>query len=112
MARISNTTVYPVDTNIEGNDRLLGTDANSNSPLATRSYTIDGLADYIGAGTNLLRQVPPQWIPVIHEHSNTDSENRVEIGPIKLNKISVNETITLDNTMTGNVSEFYLNSIF
>ena len=104
MARISNTTVYPVDTQIDGNDRLLGTDAASNSAMPTRSYTISDLAEFINPG-NLLTEVPPQFIPIVHEHSNTPSENRVETGPIKLTKVSTDATVTnlvLSDTAGGN----------
>ena len=40
MARIS---TYTIDSVIEGSDKLLGTDANSSSALATKNYTIDSL---------------------------------------------------------------------
>lgn len=44
MARIS---TYTIDSLVEGGDKLLGTDANSSSALATKNYTIDSLKDYI-----------------------------------------------------------------
>ena len=40
MAKIS---TYTIDSTIEGNDKLLGTDSASTSALATRNYTIDSL---------------------------------------------------------------------
>ena len=44
MARIS---TYTIDSLVEGGDKLLGTDANSSSALATKNYTIDSLKNYI-----------------------------------------------------------------
>ena len=38
MAKIS---TYTIDSTIEGDDKLLGTDSASTSALATRNYTID-----------------------------------------------------------------------
>lgn len=109
MARISNTTVYPVDSNIDATDRLLGTDAGSNSSLATRSYTISDLNEYFSNGTNLLTSVPPQYVPVIHEHSV--GNNRVEIGPLRVDKNGVMAEIvpfTLTSAVGGNVTEISL----
>ena len=37
MARIS---TYAIDSTIEGSDKLLGTDANSNSSLATKTILL------------------------------------------------------------------------
>ena len=49
MAKIS---TYTIDSTVEGSDKLLGTDANSSSALATKNYTIDSLKAYItGAQT-------------------------------------------------------------
>ena len=48
MARIS---TYALDSTIEGSDKLLGTDANSNSSLATKNYTIDSLKEYINGAS-------------------------------------------------------------
>ena len=44
MARIS---TYTIDSTIEGSDKLLGTDANSSSALATKNYTINDLKAFI-----------------------------------------------------------------
>ena len=48
MAKIS---TYTIDSVIEGNDKLLGTDSASTSALATRNYTIDSLKTYINGST-------------------------------------------------------------
>jgi len=48
MAKIS---TYTIDSVIEGNDKLLGTDSASTSALATRNYTIDSLKAFINLGS-------------------------------------------------------------
>tara|TARA_B110000483_G_scaffold122263_1_gene147411 strand:+ start:1638 stop:3746 length:2109 start_codon:yes stop_codon:yes gene_type:complete len=57
MAKIS---TYTIDSNIEGNDKLLGTDSASTSALATRNYTIDSLKAYIQTGSpaNITDTIP------------------------------------------------------
>ena len=47
MARISS---YPVDQNIVGQDKLLGTD---NAGLITKNYTLDGIAGWMNANGSL-----------------------------------------------------------
>jgi len=57
MAKIS---TYTIDSVIEGNDKLLGTDSASTSALATRNYTIDSLKTYIQTGSpaNITDTIP------------------------------------------------------
>ena len=57
MAKIS---TYTIDSTIEGDDKLLGTDSASTSALATRNYTIDSLKAYIqtGSPTNITDTIP------------------------------------------------------
>ena len=47
MARISS---YPIDTNIVGQDKLLGSD---NAGLITKSYTLDGIAGWMNASGSI-----------------------------------------------------------
>ena len=57
MAKIS---TYTIDSTIEGNDKLLGTDSASTSALATRNYTIDSLKAFINSGSpaNITDTIP------------------------------------------------------
>jgi hypothetical protein len=57
MAKIS---TYTIDSVIEGNDKLLGTDSASTSALATRNYTIDSLKAFINLGSpaNITDTIP------------------------------------------------------
>jgi len=57
MAKIS---TYTIDSVIEGNDKLLGTDSASTSALATRNYTIDSLKAFIQTGSpaNITDTIP------------------------------------------------------
>ena len=57
MAKIS---TYTIDSTIEGNDKLLGTDSASTSALATRNYTIDSLKAFINIGSpsNITDTIP------------------------------------------------------
>jgi len=57
MAKIS---TYTIDSVIEGNDKLLGTDSASTSALATRNYTIDSLKTFINSGSpaNITDTIP------------------------------------------------------
>ena len=57
MAKIS---TYTIDSVIEGNDKLLGTDSASTSALATRNYTIDSLKAFINLGSpaNIVDTIP------------------------------------------------------
>ncbi len=57
MAKIS---TYTIDSVIEGDDKLLGTDSASTSALATRNYTIDSLKAYINGQTaaNITDTIP------------------------------------------------------
>ena len=57
MAKIS---TYTIDSVIEGDDKLLGTDSASTSALATRNYTIDSLKTYIQTGSpaNITDTIP------------------------------------------------------
>ena len=57
MAKIS---TYTIDSTIEGDDKLLGTDSASTSALATRNYTIDSLKAYIQTGSpaNITDSIP------------------------------------------------------
>ena len=59
MARIS---TYTIDSVIEGSDKLLGTDANSSSALATKNYTIDDLKTYINGSQSTA--VIPDIVPL------------------------------------------------
>ena len=47
MARISS---YPIDTNIVGQDKLLGSD---NAGLITKNYTLDGIAGWMNASGSI-----------------------------------------------------------
>lgn len=57
MAKIS---TYTIDSVIEGDDKLLGTDSASTSALATRNYTIDSLKTYINGNqpANITDTIP------------------------------------------------------
>ena len=108
MARISNTTVYPVDSTINGADRLLGTDAASNSAMPTRSYTIDDLRDFINDGAQLLDNVPPQWVPVIHEYTGQETDERPEKGPFRIDKRAVTTPLVINDQTAGRSTEIEL----
>ena len=105
MARISNTTVYTVDTEINGADRLLGTDAASTSAMPTRSYTIEDLRAFINDGAQLLENVPPQWVPVIHEYTGQESDERPEKGPFRIDKRAVTTPLVIDDGTAGRSTE-------
>ena len=105
MAKIS---TYTIDSVIEGNDKLLGTDSASTSALATRNYTIDSLKTYIQTGSpaNIIDTIPLGFALTVNREG-TDYERalvRTLAGSTLTNVVLKSATIN-----TG--ADIYLNTL-
>jgi len=105
MAKIS---TYTIDSIIEGNDKLLGTDSASTSSLATRNYTIDSLKTYIQTGSpaNIIDTIPLGFALTVNREG-TDYERalvRTLAGSTLTNVVLKSATIN-----TG--ADIYLNTL-
>ena len=105
MARIS---TYAIDSTIEGSDKLLGTDANSNSSLATKNYTIDSLKEYINGASvkNIPDEVPLGFSLVVNREGN-DFEKSL----IRTLESSVETNVVLKSPTVNTGCDVYLNTL-
>lgn len=63
MAKISNTSSYPVKTDINGKDYVIGTDAVAENPsLQTKVFTMADIAKYVGNPEATQIPTPQMWV--------------------------------------------------
>lgn len=105
MARIS---TYAIDSTIEGSDKLLGTDANSNSSLATKNYTIDSLKEYInGASARNIPDDIPLGFALTVNREGTDYERAL----VRTLASSVETNVVLKSALVNTGCDVYLNTL-
>ena len=105
MARIS---TYAIDSTIEGSDKLLGTDANSNSSLATKNYTIDSLKEYInGASAKNIPDDIPLGFALTVNREGTDYERAL----VRTLASSVETNVVLKSALVNTGCDVYLNTL-
>ncbi len=105
MARIS---TYAIDSTIEGSDKLLGTDANSTSSLATKNYTIDSLKEYInGASAKNIPDEIPLGFALTVNREGTDYERAL----VRTLTSSVETDVVLKSSTVNTGCDVYLNTL-
>ncbi len=105
MAKIS---TYTIDSVIEGNDKLLGTDSASTSALATRNYTIDSLKTYIQTGSpaNITDTIPLGFaLTVNREGTNYE---RALVRTLSGNTLT---NVVLKSATVNTGADIYLNTL-
>ena len=82
MARIR---TYELDTNLTANDYLLGNDADSNSAIATKRFSLSDLQTFFsqGLGDVIPDVVPSGFVPLV-SHDGSFANNRLETSGIKV----------------------------
>ena len=105
MAKIS---TYTIDSIIEGNDKLLGTDSASTSALATRNYTIDSLKAYIQTGSpaNITDTIPLGFALTVNREG-TDYERAL----VRTLAGSTLTNVVLKSATVNTGSDIYLNTL-
>ena len=106
MARIS---TYTIDSVIEGSDKLLGTDANSSSALATKNYTIDSLKTYINGSQSTA--VIPDIVPLGFFLSVNREGTAFEKAQVRTLAGSVLTNVVLKSSTVNTGAEIYLNTL-
>ena len=105
MAKIS---TYTIDSVIEGNDKLLGTDSASTSALATRNYTIDSLKTYINGSTatNIIDTIPLGFALTVNREG-TDYERAL----VRTLAGSTLTNVVLKSATVNTGADIYLNTL-
>ena len=106
MARIS---TYTIDSLVEGGDKLLGTDANSSSALATKNYTIDSLKDYILSDSTESKIT--DVVPLGFSLSVNREGNAYEKSLVRTLSSSVLTNVVLKDATTNTGCDIYLNTL-
>jgi len=103
MAKIS---TYTIDSTIEGDDKLLGTDSASTSALATRNYTIDSLKAYINGQTaaNITDTIPLGFFLSVNREGTA-----YERALVRTLAGSVNNNVVLKSATVNTGCDVYLN---
>ncbi len=107
MARIS---TYTIDSTVEGSDKLLGTDANSSSALATKNYTIDSLKTYIIGDGNTVNNIPDS-VPLGFFLSVNREGTAYEKALVRTLKGSVLTNVVLKSSTVNTGADIYLNTL-
>jgi len=107
MARIS---TYTIDSTVEGSDKLLGTDANSNSALATKNYTIDSLKTYI-LGEDTTANNIPDSVPLGFFLSVNREGTTYEKSLVRTLAGSVLTNVVLKSSSVNTGTDIYLNTL-
>lgn len=105
MAKIS---TYTIDSTIEGDDKLLGTDSASTSALATRNYTIDSLKAYIQTGSpaNITDTIPLGFALTVNREG-TEYERAL----VRTLAGSTLTNVVLKSATVNTGSDIYLNTL-
>lgn len=106
MARIS---TYTIDSLVEGGDKLLGTDANSSSALATKNYTIDSLKNYILSDSTESKIT--DVVPLGFSLSVNREGNAYEKSLVRTLSSSVLTNVVLKDATTNTGCDIYLNTL-
>ena len=107
MARIS---TYTIDSTVEGSDKLLGTDANSSSALATKNYTIDSLKTYIIGDGNTVNNIPDS-VPLGFFLSVNREGTAYEKAFVRTLKSSLLTNVVLKSSTVNTGADIYLNTL-
>jgi hypothetical protein len=107
MARIS---TYTIDSTVEGSDKLLGTDANSNSALATKNYTIDSLKTYI-LGEDTTANNIPDSVPLGFFLSVNREGTTYEKSLVRTLASSTLTNVVLKSSVVNTGTDIYLNTL-
>ena len=107
MARIS---TYTIDSTVEGSDKLLGTDANSSSALATKNYTIDSLKTYI-LGEDTTANNIPDSVPLGFYLSVNREGTTYEKSLVRTLASSVLTNVVLKSSTVNTGTDIYLNTL-
>ena len=107
MARIS---TYTIDSTVEGSDKLLGTDANSSSALATKNYTIDSLKTYIIGDGNTVNNIPDS-VPLGFFLSVNREGTAYEKALVRTLKSSLLTNVVLKSSTVNTGTDIYLNTL-
>ena len=104
MAKIS---TYTIDSVIEGNDKLLGTDSASTSALATRNYTIDSLKAFINLGSpaNITDTIPLGFALTVNREGS--AYERALVRTLS----SATGSVTLKSATVNTGADIYLNTL-
>lgn len=105
MAKIS---TYTIDSVIEGNDKLLGTDSASTSALATRNYTIDSLKAFINLGSpaNITDTIPLGFALTVNREGS--AYERALVRTLSGNIIP---NVVLKSATVNTGADIYLNTL-
>jgi hypothetical protein len=105
MAKIS---TYTIDSVIEGNDKLLGTDSASTSALATRNYTIDSLKAFINNGSpaNITDTIPLGFALTVNREGS--AYERALVRTLSGNIIP---NVVLKSATVNTGADIYLNTL-
>ena len=105
MAKIS---TYTIDSTIEGDDKLLGTDSASTSALATRNYTIDSLKAYIQTGSpaNITDTIPLGFALTVNREGTA-----YERALVRTLAGSTLTNVVLKSATVNTGSDIYLNTL-
>ena len=106
MARIGS---YTIDSTIEGSDKLLGTDASSNSALATKNYTINDLKAFIN-GDQTTAAIP-DVVPLGFFLSVNREGTAFEKAQVRTLAGSVLTNVVLKSSTVNTGAEIYLNTL-
>ena len=107
MARIS---TYTIDSTVEGSDKLLGTDANSNSALATKNYTIDSLKSFILGDNNTTQNIPDS-VPLGFFLSVNREGTSYEKSLVRTLASSALTNVVLKSSVVNTGTDIYLNTL-
>ena len=104
MAKIS---TYTIDSVIEGNDKLLGTDSASTSALATRNYTIDSLKAFINLGSpaSITDTIPLGFALTVNREGS--AYERALVRTLS----SATGSVTLKSATVNTGADIYLNTL-
>mgnify|MGYP003631450661 FL=1 len=104
MAKIS---TYTIDSVIEGNDKLLGTDSASTSALATRNYTIDSLKAFINLGSpaSITDTIPLGFALTVNREGS--AYERALVRTLS----SATGSVTLKSATVNTGADVYLNTL-
>ena len=105
MAKIS---TYTIDSVIEGNDKLLGTDSASTSALATRNYTIDSLKAFINSGSpaNITDTIPLGFALTVNREGSA-----YERALVRTLAGSILTNVVLKSATVNTGADIYLNTL-
>lgn len=94
--------IYPIDTNISGNDKWIGSDANSSN--RTKNFTVSGIADYFNlvSGIDLSNSLKFKYdtVAVGDSRSSGSFSFNTEVGPT-VSLSSISQLMFHKNTSNG-----------